>query len=117
MPKSFEILNEPFSTADTGLPVLTYEQGQLRVSFLDWREQEVVLTFHGVAAFSWDDGEASWSAAHRDDASYTVTGSNWLQRHLDVGTITASEGHRHFKLCFNAAGVLHVISTGLDTLA
>jgi hypothetical protein len=34
-----------------------------------------------------------------------------------VGTIIASDGHRHFKLCFNPAGVLQVISTALETLA
>ena len=117
MPESFEPLSVPFSTADSGSPVLTYKQGQLHVSFLDWREQEVVLTFRDVAAFSWDDGEASLVAAHRDDASYTVSGSDWLKRHIDVGTIKSGEGYSHFKLCFNAAGVLQVISTGLEALA
>jgi hypothetical protein len=116
MPESFEPLRVPFSTADADPPALTYEQDQLHVRFLDWQEREVNLTFAGVVAFSWDEGDASWSAAHRDDESYTVGGSEWLQRHLDVGTIAAGGGHRHYKLCFNAAGVLQVISIGLEVM-
>jgi hypothetical protein len=115
MPESFEPLNMPFSTADAELPLLTYEDGQLRVTFLDWREQDVILRFQGVAAYSWDSGEL-WSYAHRDDTSYAVAGSEWLHKLLDLGEITASEGHRHFKLCFNAVGVLQVISTCLEVL-
>jgi hypothetical protein len=33
MPESFEPLNEPFSTADAELPLLTYEDEQLRVNY------------------------------------------------------------------------------------
>jgi hypothetical protein len=116
MPESFDLLNVPFATADASRLVLSYEQGQLRVSFVDWQEQSVILLFRDVAGFSWDDGEASQSAAHRDDTSYTIAGSDWLRQQLDIGTITVSEGHHHFKLCFNAVGVLQVISTGLETL-
>ena len=116
MPESFEPLNMPFSTADAELPLLTYEDGHLRVTFLDWREQDVILRFQGVAAFSWDGGDALCSDAHRNDTSYTVAGSDWLHKLLGLGEITASEGHRHFKLCFNAVGVLQVISTCLEVL-
>ncbi len=98
MPESFEPLRVPFSTADADPPALTYEQDQLHVRFLDWQEQVVNLTFAGVVAFSWDEGDASWSAAHRDDESYTVGGSEWLQRHLDVGT-TVAWSDRHYKAC------------------
>jgi hypothetical protein len=117
MPESFEPLSVPFSTAEAERPVLTFWDGQLRVRFFNWWEREVILNFQGVVAFSWDDGDACWSDAHRDDSSYTVAGSEWIQRHLDVGTIMAGDGHRHYKLCFNAVGILQVISTGVEVLA
>jgi hypothetical protein len=116
MPQSFEPLNLPFSTADADAPVLAYDLGQLHVRFRDWQDKEVALTFRNVALFSWDDGDAAWSSGHRDDICYTVIGSEWLKRHLDVGTISAGEGHHHYKLCFNAAGVLQVISAGYEIL-
>jgi hypothetical protein len=114
MAEEFEPLTEPFSTADAGPPALSFERGQLRVSFSDWREQPIILLFRDVAAFAWEGGDAGLCNGHRDDSSYVVVGSSWLQRHLDAGTITASEGHRHYKLCFNVVGVLQVIATGLQ---
>ena len=117
MPQSFEPLNLPFSTADTDHPVMAYDRGQLLVRFRDWQQKEVALAFRDVVAFAWDDGDASWSSEHRDDFCDTVVGSVWLRRHIDVGTINAEERHRHYKLCFNAAGVLQVISTNLEVLA
>jgi hypothetical protein len=117
MPESFEPLVESFSTADAEAPVLAYEWGFLRVRFRDWQGRKVEVAFIDVAAFSWDQGDAACSGSHRDDASYIVVGSDWLQRHIEVSTITASEGHRHYKLCFNAAGVLQVIATELKVSA
>ena len=113
MAETFDPLDESFSTADAGAPILAYEQEILHDRFRDWREREVILTFCDVSAFSWDDGDAASSDAHRDDSAYIVVGSEWLRRHIDVGTIAASGGHRHYKLCFNAVGVLQVIASGL----
>ena len=117
MAETFEPLGEPFSTADAETPVLAYERGTLHVRFRDWREREVKLTFRDVAAFSWDVGDAAWSGAHRDDDTYVVAGSEWLRRHIDLGTIAASEGHRHYRLCFNAVGILQILASGIDVLA
>jgi hypothetical protein len=113
MAETFDPLVASFSTADAEAPILAYDQGILHVRFRDWREREVIFTFGDVSAFSWDDGDAAWSDAHRDDSAYIVVGSEWLRKHMDVGTIAASEGHRHYKLCFNAVGVLQVIASGL----
>lgn len=116
MPETFQSLNASFSTADAETPVLAYERGSLRVRFLDWQERCVELVFHEAVAFSWDEGDAAWCATHRDDACYIVAGSDWLRRHIDVGTIESASGHRHYKLCFNAAGVLQVIARSLDVV-
>lgn len=116
MPETFEPLIGSFSTADAEAPVVAYEQGVLSVRFRDWREREVKLLFSNAVAFSWDEGDAACTAAHRDDTIYIVSGSHWIRRHIEVGSITASGGHRHFKLCFNAAGVLQVIAIELKVV-
>lgn len=113
----YEPLREPFSTADAEPPQVISERGCLRVVFKDWQQKVVTLLFHDVAAFSWDDGEAAINANHRDDCSYIVHDSPWLAKHREVGTLMPSENHRHFKLCFNAAGVLQVLASGLEFLA
>jgi hypothetical protein len=117
METRYEPLRESFSTADAERPRVVSELGRLRVSFRDWREKFVTLFFHDVTAFSWDEGEAAIDANHRDDCCYIVHNSPWLARHREVGTLTPSEGHRHFKLCFNAAGVLQVLASRLEVPA
>lgn len=117
MDTRYEPLHESFSTADAEYPQLVSEQGCLRVVFRDWQEKLVTLLFHDVAAFSWDDGDAAIDPAHRDDCCYIVHDSPWLARHREVGTIMPSEDQRHFKLCFNATGVLQVLASRLEVLA
>ena len=117
MPETFEPLHESFSTADAEAPGLVFEQGSLHVRFRDWQARDVNITFRDSVAFSWDEGDAAVSNDHRDDVSYIVVGSDWVTRHLDGGSIMVKERYRHYKLCFNAIGVLQVIATGLDVLA
>jgi hypothetical protein len=117
METRYEPLGAPFSTADAEYPRIIAEGGSLRVTYRDWREEFVALVFHEVLAFSWDDGDAAVDLAHRDDCSYVVYNSPWLARHREVGTLTPSEEYRHFKLCFNAAGVLQVLAARLEVKA
>lgn len=116
MDTRFEPLAAPLSTADAELPDVLFERGHLRVRFRDWREQLVTLLFHDVVAFAWDQGGAALNASHRDDCSYEVLGSGWLQRHIEVGTIEPDEAQHHYKLCFNAAGVLQVLASRLEVV-
>ncbi len=114
METRYELLGAAFSTADAEYPRIITERGSLRVTYRDWREELVALVFHEVIAFVWDDGDAAVDLAHRDDCSYVVHNSPWLSRHRQVGTLTPSESYRHFKLCFNAAGVLQVLAARLE---
>ena len=114
MEPRYEPLGAIFSTADAEFPRLVAEGGSLRVTYCDWRERNVALVFHEVVAYSWDDGDAAVDPAHRDDTSYVVHNSPWLARHREIGTLMPSQEHRHFKLCFNAAGVLQVLAARLE---
>lgn len=114
MDNDYEPLHASFSTADAEYPQIVSDHGFLRVTFQDWREKTVGLVFHDVAAYSWDDGDAAIDTGHRDDCCYVVRDSHWLARHREVGTVMPSEGHRHFKLCFNAVGVLQVLASRLE---
>ncbi len=111
-----ELLNVPFSTADAEYPQVISEHGSLRVAFSDWREKIVLLLFHDAVAFSWDEGDAVVEGDHRDDCSYIVHNSPWLAMHQERGTMIRPEAHRHFKLCFNAVGVLQVLASRMEVL-
>ena len=114
MSNDYEPLRESFSTADAERPQIVSERGDLRVTFRDWREETVKLVFYDVAAYSWDDRDAAIDPAHRNDDCYVVRDSQWLARHREVGTVMPTEAYRHFKLCFNAAGVLQVLASRLE---
>jgi hypothetical protein len=111
-----EPLKMPFSTADAEDPSIHFEHGLIRVTYRNWQAKPVVLLFHGVIAFSWDDGDAAMSADHRDDCGYIVHESPWLARHREAGTLSPSEEQKHFKLGFNAIGVLQVLASTLEVI-
>lgn len=117
METRYEPLRESFSTADAGYPHIVFDRGGLRVTFQDWREKPVTLQFHDAVAFSWDDGDAAVNASHRDDCCYLVHESPWVARHREVGTLMQANDCRHFKLCFNAEGVLQVLASALEVVA
>jgi hypothetical protein len=113
----YEPLNMSFSTADAEYPRIKLEDGCARVAYRNWQEKSVVLLFHDVVAISWDEGEAALCAEHRDDCGYIVHDSPWLARHRAAETITLTEDRQHFKLAFNAVGVLQVLASALEVVS
>jgi hypothetical protein len=110
MSETYRELSENFSTADASRPRMTYDQGNLLLQFTDWREKLVEIQFPFAIAFRWQD-EAMLPGEIRDDSSYEVIGSKWLNELTQLDITEAR--HRHFKLCFNAQGVLDVVSDSL----
>jgi hypothetical protein len=103
------------STADAERPELRYAADELTVRFRDWREQWVELRFTGVVAFQWNDGEVALAPGDRDDGTDHARDSPWLRSHAAAGTVATGEGHGHYKLGFNAVGVLEVLAIGVTT--
>ena len=73
----------------------------------DWREQPVALRFPDAVAFRWQD-ETALPAGVRDDRTYEVIDSACVAELRSFNTLP-QEPH-HYTLCFNAAGVLCVVS-------
>jgi len=114
MSPRFEVLDARFSTADAQLAQIANFGDSLCLRFKDWQEKSVIVHFRDVIAYSWDDGDAAIEPSHRDDCSYIVHDSPWLARHVAVGNVQASQEVKHFKLCFNATGVLQVLASMLE---
>ncbi len=107
MAESFVELSTGFSTADADRPDISYTSGDLVVKFKDWREQLVSLRFPEAVAFRWQD-ETALPAGVRDNTPYEVTNSAWIAA-LRSSNALPQQPH-HYMLCFNAAGVLDVVS-------
>jgi hypothetical protein len=110
LPQSYVMLREDFSTADAERPEMVTLNGELLVSFQDWRERRVVLKFPEAVLYRWEDDVTS-PAGVRDDSSYEVIDSELIAELKTASTLPA-EPH-HYLLCFNAAGMLNVVSSRL----
>ena len=106
MPK-YQPIDLGFSTADGERPELQFLDGDIQFSFVHWQEKSVRFTASDVRAFSWL--EELDVPGIRDDFTYEVLESDLIQRYCAWNVIRAEDGYRHFKLCFNAAGVFDVL--------
>ncbi|WP_415889829.1 hypothetical protein ACMXYV_00485 [Neptuniibacter sp. SY11_33] len=97
-----------FSTADAEYPVIRQEDGDLTLCFKDWQENSVEVFFGDVIAFKWQMVE-SFLANERDDCSYEIEGSEWLDLHRKQGEVE-SEEYKHYKFNFNAIGQFEVLA-------
>jgi hypothetical protein len=103
--------NLGISTADAGEVVIGFEDGCLRVSFVDWREQPQSITFPDTLAFQWR-GEAEDSSIPRDDTTFELVESPLLCSQAAAHAVPAPE-YAHYVLCFNAVGVLDIVALRL----
>jgi hypothetical protein len=99
------------STADADNIDLHFDGADLVLSFVDWQEVPRQLIFRNVLAFRWQDFDET---GIRDDTTYEVLESEWLAQQADLqGVKAAVENYAHYKLCFNAVGMLDVVGLRL----
>lgn len=114
MPR-FQRLTPGFSTADASYPSLQLTDNLLTVTFDNWQLRPVVVIFENAVAVRWEEGD-SLLADHRDDECYVVEESPWLADHFREADARVAGGFQHYRLCFNAVGVLDVIATNISQL-
>ena len=98
------------STADCGLPEISFAGDELVLRFKNWREDEHVFTFRDVIAYHWQDAMplprgVSWERA------YEVTSSPWIARLAGTEAVTRGVAYRHWLFCF------HPIEAAFEVLA
>jgi hypothetical protein len=97
-----------FQVADGDDVSLSFDGGDLILRFKDWREREVQHRFVETLAFRW--ASCPTLPAPRDDSTYEVQDSVWLNEEIRYGGYTSSTDFVHRVLCFNTAKVLEVLS-------
>jgi hypothetical protein len=99
------------STADAEDVDIHFDGGDLILSFVDWQEVPRQLIFREVLAFRWQDFDET---SIHDDTTYEVLESEWLAQQADLqGVKAAVDNYAHYKLCFNAMGMLDVVGLRL----
>jgi hypothetical protein len=106
-----------FSVADGERIEVAYEAQSLRVSFIDWQEKRVTFVCRDTLAFRWQEAEYTLSDEERNDSTYEVMDSAWLRQHVDQNMTWEGSTFQHYKLNFNAAGILEIICSKIETTA
>jgi hypothetical protein len=112
-----QIVDLGFSVADGEKINISYENQVLRVSFVDWHEAPVAFVCHDTIAFRWQEAEYLVSPEERFDSSYDVLGSAWLQQHQEQSMTREGIRFHHYKLNFNAAGILEMLCSRIERIA
>ena len=103
-----------FSTADGERIELQFVGGEIRFSFADWRGQIIRFAISDVRAFSWL--EELDVPEIRNDCIYEVLESDLIEKYCAWNAISRDDGYRHFKFCFNAAGIFDVLCKGVTVI-
>jgi hypothetical protein len=94
-----------------------YEAQSLRVSFIDWQEKPILFVCRDTLAFRWQEAEYTLSDQEREDSTYEVMDSAWLRQHEDQNMTWEGSTFHHYKLNFNAAGILEMICSEIEKIA
>ena len=113
MAESARLLEPAFSVSDAEYPQFALRDGRLVLEFVDWQERSVRVRFPNAAGVKWQELD-SRGPEDRDDSVYEIVDSSWLAEYLANDATTLAEGLRHFRLCFNAWGVLDVLAASME---
>jgi hypothetical protein len=101
------------TTADAEDVEIMFSNMELTLKFFDYQRKPCQLVFVDVLAFRWQELDDA-PPDLRNDATYEVTESQWLERQAQCQAAD-SYNYKHYMLCFNACGVLDVLSKPLKT--
>jgi hypothetical protein len=113
MSESAKLLEPGFYVADAEYPRFALRDGTIILEFIDWREHSVRVRFSGAAGVKWQEVD-SRGPEGRDDSVYEIVGSSWLAEYFANDDRILADALRHFRLCFNACGVLDVLATSME---
>ncbi|MEZ6186906.1 MAG: hypothetical protein R3F62_18080 [Planctomycetota bacterium] len=108
----FEPIDLGFSTVDADGVGLTFDKGDVVVRFTDREDADVCVAFREVIGFSWNDELDA--PLHPEDAVLRVDDSPWLATQLELAATEDPATYAHYRLCFNACGVLDVLTRRHD---
>lgn len=83
------------------------------LEFTDWRERKMRVRFTNAAGIRWQELDST-GPEDRDDAVFEIVESTWLADYLRHGARAAADELRHYRLCFNASGVLDVLAGSMN---
>lgn len=112
----YTVINLGFSVADANNISFRYDEGNLVLSFIDWTENKVSVKFLNTIGFRYQDAEYFNSENERFDSCHKVKNSKWLDLHKKQNMTWENEDWAHYKLNFNAGGIIEIICSNVVKL-
>lgn len=113
MSQNVEIIDLGFSVADAEDITFKFDGSNLILEFNDWQEKRIVIACENTLGFKFQNAEYELSRSERFDSCHIVHESEWVKEHLKQGLAWEGESWLHYKLNFNAAGVVEVLCSKL----
>ena len=113
MSKKVEIVDLGFSVADAEDITFKHDGADLVLEFNDWQENHISIKCENTLGFRYQAAEYEISDSERYDSCHIVHDSDWVKEHLKQGEAWENEAWYHYKLNFNAAGIIEVLCSNL----
>jgi hypothetical protein len=107
------VLHAGFSVADAEYPDFALCNGTLSLKFIDWQKHRIEVEFSNVAGIRWQELDSD-GPEERNDEVFEIIDSSWVDRYIAEMARTKEDNLRHFKLFFNACGVLEVLASEMQ---
>jgi len=113
MSETLEIVELGFSVADAEDITFKFDGSDLILQFNDWQEKKVVVKCLNTLGFKFQNAEYEISSSERFDSCHIVHHSKWLEEHIKQGETWGNESWSHYKLNFNASGIVEILCSQL----
>jgi len=113
MKQQIEMVDLGFSVADAEGIQFRHDGDDLLLEFVDWKESNISVRCENAIGFKYQIGEYFISDTERYDSCHIVKNSEWVKLLLSQGEAWDTEEWFHYKLNFNASGVVEVLCTKL----
>lgn len=113
MSQNIEIVDLGFSVADAEDITFKFDGADLVLEFSDWQGNHIMIKCENTLGFKFQNAEYELSESERFDSCHIVKDSDWVKEHLRQGEAWKGENWLHFKLNFNAAGIVEVLCSKL----
>ncbi|MEJ1364541.1 MAG: hypothetical protein RPU42_05500 [Candidatus Sedimenticola sp. (ex Thyasira tokunagai)] len=113
MKEKAEIINPGFDIADGEDVRFSFDGDKLRFEFTDWKDQKITVECQNTIGFKYQWATGEYLDEERYDSSHIIHHSKWLKQHTKEGETWEGEQWGHYKLNFNAAGVMEILCSNI----
>ncbi len=116
MEEKAEIIDLGFDIADGEDVCYTFDGDELTFTFTDWKEQTITVKCNNTIGFKYQWATGEYLPEERYDSSHIIHHSKWLKQHIKQGEAWEGEQWQHYKLNFNAAGIMEILCSNMQKI-